>query len=659
MLNDFRSQQTSPDSTSSNATKRSGFHVPDDDIESVSDDSEPDSCLIVKANPRTFSVPSSGDEAEETSDEDVVISTSRRTYLAKKDPSPDGRQPSRPSADPYLEADRQSPRAASSAQPGTQDHPVALRESPPVADDVINADSEDERPDATSEEHGQQQPPTEPDVAADSMSMTNIPDTYQLLLTSDVTGTQHGRMSEDEDYHDYTGGIATNPEPERAGNEANFGKDSHPSSASEPSIPHIARALFPHTESTQGYLSVNDSQQDDDDVTNHGAVERTSVFSHINTNQDQSAAPPALTGSAARSPKAMNHTEMQAAYDEYLVRPRTSGVEYNLAEPQPQSYEIYPSDTTTRAYPSTRARAPSPSDAALARKATLDLAENDKPFLSNVQNSAFPGPNCHNSVIRNFYNGSSYGLPQARYHGDTQYGVASTASHRTMPTFPSQVADDWHVRPAEKVSGQKSKVVEYEQGPFSRGFGSIYSTANTSFAETQPDADITSGTVTRPMSPPRQKKCLVRLKVENKSTNEKRSSASDQKLGSAVPRRVAIANLVNSQIEKSRSLKRKSDLMSSDEPVDSTLRTTCQAPSVTVAPTVPQELADGLAKATAHAAEGEPARKKVKTTTSTAATIGGLISGVCLGFAGAMAAFIAAIPADVREEAMREVANLG
>ena len=55
-------------------------------------------------------------------------------------------------------------------------------------------------------------------------------------------------------------------------------------------------------------------------------------------------------------------------------------------------------------------------------------------------------------------------------------------------------------------------------------------------------------------------------------------------------------------------------------------------------------------------AEG-PARKKARTSSSSSRGIGKFVSGVCLGLVGALAAFVAAIPASVREEALREINN--
>ncbi len=62
--------------------------------------------------------------------------------------------------------------------------------------------------------------------------------------------------------------------------------------------------------------------------------------------------------------------------------------------------------------------------------------------------------------------------------------------------------------------------------------------------------------------------------------------------------------------------------------------------------------------ATARIVEAEgPARKKVKTSATSSRGIGKFVSGVCVGLVGAFATFIATIPASVREEALRELSN--
>ncbi|KAK4695325.1 hypothetical protein P7C71_g2411, partial [Lecanoromycetidae sp. Uapishka_2] len=55
--------------------------------------------------------------------------------------------------------------------------------------------------------------------------------------------------------------------------------------------------------------------------------------------------------------------------------------------------------------------------------------------------------------------------------------------------------------------------------------------------------------------------------------------------------------------------------------------------------------------------DGGPARKKMRTSVSPSGGIGKFVSGVAVGLVGAFAAFVATIPASVREEALREMAN--
>ena len=52
-----------------------------------------------------------------------------------------------------------------------------------------------------------------------------------------------------------------------------------------------------------------------------------------------------------------------------------------------------------------------------------------------------------------------------------------------------------------------------------------------------------------------------------------------------------------------------------------------------------------------------PARKKARTSKSSTGGIGKFVSGICVGLVGALAAFVATIPASVREEALRELSN--
>ena len=62
-----------------------------------------------------------------------------------------------------------------------------------------------------------------------------------------------------------------------------------------------------------------------------------------------------------------------------------------------------------------------------------------------------------------------------------------------------------------------------------------------------------------------------------------------------------------------------------------------------------------IAPPSANISHNGPARKRAKTSSSKVAGIGKFVSGIAVGVAGVVAAFIATIPASVREEALREL----
>lgn len=139
--------------------------------------------------------------------------------------------------------------------------------------------------------------------------------------------------------------------------------------------------------------------------------------------------------------------------------------------------------------------------------------------------------------------------------------------------------------------------------------------------------------------------------------------------------RLNISDIVHPQLESSRNLKRKADEMSADDAE--------AVPYVLPSETSQEVLTDAQPRETISADETilfeessnpsgngaigvqrplildspEPPRKKVKTSMSTAIGIGKFVSGVCFGVAGVFAAFIATIPLSVREEVMQELIN--
>lgn len=139
--------------------------------------------------------------------------------------------------------------------------------------------------------------------------------------------------------------------------------------------------------------------------------------------------------------------------------------------------------------------------------------------------------------------------------------------------------------------------------------------------------------------------------------------------------RLNISDIVHPPLESSRNLKRKADEMSVDDaevvpcvlPSESSqeVLTDAQPRDVTSADeailieessNIPVNGGISVQRPSVSGSP-EPPRKKVKTSVSTAIGIGKFVSGVCFGVAGVFAAFIATIPLSVREEAMQELVS--
>ncbi|KAL8761193.1 MAG: hypothetical protein Q9184_002656 [Pyrenodesmia sp. 2 TL-2023] len=713
-LTAFRSTQISPSSTASKASERSGFHVPNDDVESISDVSEAESCLIVKANPRTFSVPSSGDEGEET-DDDVIISTSRRAFLAKKAPSPEIQQTSKQPETPFLETTHPEQPTGTQSQAESQQDSKGLKEGSHISDSLLDDNSVDGELDSIPPGQALQVAPTDRGVIAESMSITEIPETYQPAPPEVADMQTHRSSDGNEDRHE-DGSYAVSPQ------------ESEPTS---PADEYASESRFSGSPSIQEYASGDDSDEDDHHSTGQatGSGSPASVFSGIQLDsaqdpitseiqfenaQDHSLAPQVPSGCSSGSFGLFRSGAIQEAVQSspYLESPDLQSTNFQSPNIQSQNVQSlrrgtaeygfpqHPHRTPTVYNPSgpfgeawnqlkTRARAPSPSDAALFRNAASSAAQSDSPLIAAAQHGEIPGSDCYNGQIDHLrlLSGSSYGnssVSPASIFGHAPVMPPPTRFRSTFPPYSGQVSHDWQAGPANELKASRIKPGEYQQGPFSRLHGPSLSAADSSSAARPPPL----------MSPPPQKHCLVKLKYDTESGKEIHSnkefryhnltgkedctSHSYLKLDSTKSNKVDISNLVNTNAERSRSLKRKSDQISSEEPASSVVGVTSQplpksstnqsqdktdvpksnaAPALTAA-SLAQDLTLVSAQPAPDTAVEEPARKRVKMSSSKAGTIGGLVSGLCLGVAGAVAAFIAAIPADVRDEALRETVKL-
>ena len=169
---------------------------------------------------------------------------------------------------------------------------------------------------------------------------------------------------------------------------------------------------------------------------------------------------------------------------------------------------------------------------------------------------------------------------------------------------------------------------------------------------------------------------------EKASTNFSEETEYRRKSNEGHSSRLNIMDIVNPLMDTSRSLKRKAEEISTNdvekndnEPVteaseeggltsdgeieesnqeDDILIANCELPPQDPAPLPPQVSEDS----TVSCLTG-PARKKQKTSDSSAIGIGKFISGVLVGVAGAFAAFIATIPMNVQNEALQEISRAG
>ena len=139
--------------------------------------------------------------------------------------------------------------------------------------------------------------------------------------------------------------------------------------------------------------------------------------------------------------------------------------------------------------------------------------------------------------------------------------------------------------------------------------------------------------------------------------------------------RLNISDIVHPQLESTRNLKRKAEEISVDDaeavshalPSESSqeVLTDAQPRDITSADeTILLEDSSNIPiqgeisiQRLSFSDSPESPRKKVKTSVSTAIGIGKFVSGVCFGVVGAFAAFIATIPLSVREEALQELVS--
>ncbi|KAL8753299.1 MAG: hypothetical protein Q9199_005142 [Rusavskia elegans] len=724
-------EQASPSSSTSKGSDRSGFQVPDDQYESLSDDSDAEDCKILGSHPRTFSVPSSGDEMDE-SDEDLhhaaAVSTPGSIASATGDALKSYRSSHYGSTSKH--GNGQNPRSATKSQAGhtinqiefekssrltalfaddTEDeeamhtrlpkeaelckgaktYGVDTHSSSPVIeipdtyaslDDskefvkfrYTNAGRKEHEPkargplseidvsgkktkqdedtgyDSGNEYLGLQSPSHESEVLPYSKSTTHMQqpaDLDEMALQTPMAIPSHGQATADE--HE------SSPEPEHSQNQA------------KPEIGHAevqlgrGNSMISRSQSleVQSYSS-EDESDDDCSLFSQAPSQRDAVPTMtFKANEDRSSnlSPPSNGAFVPRS-HAQSNTLALPPFD--LQRP-TGGHTAPLDPPPPipkyprEDKSLHPSESSLKTV-----RAPSPSDAALVRKASSYPTS----YLATHHNfSAFE------ASPFNLISPEAYTF--ARPLRDTNTYPAPGNGFQSTSAYNQDTDDYPYLHPVTGLYDWRED--RYQQGPFSRSYVSSNIGVIPSTAERWSS------------SPPPQtphKSCLVKLKVDAKTVSEE-SQDLRPNLDEFKSKKVDISNLVNPHADGARGMKRKSDQMSSEESLEghgfatsesssantvgeddlgphAQARDTVIAGSETISQGPGSDLLSLPISVVGNAAEQEPARKKIKMSTRKAGTVGRFVSGVCLGLAGAFAAFIAATPTDVWDEALREAVKL-
>lgn len=349
----------------------------------------------------------------------------------------------------------------------------------------------------------------------------------------------------------------------------------------------------------------------------------------------------------------------------------------NAASRTNWSYRISPSgmidvnpETQIEAHRTTQ-RPPSPSDAALAKNTTNSALRDHWPFIRDGQSlprdhdipylketnqkTGTPWMENFTGSAHHIRDGSFFDVPDPVWPRYEDGPFTSHTQHNTLPALPSSYS-----------FRQNQNSVSFDQP--TRKINSLAS--HLSMVSTGEE-----GRVSKSPSPPSNNQ---RTSISVSEESECRHKGNE-----CHPARLNISDIVNPLAETTRNLKRKADKMGSnaveEHEMEQAAESSQQAPPLE---TGSQELyfndaqhrdtlidvetnlfqSSSIDSTTASLQnkagldDTGPARKKQKTSSSSAVSIGKFVSGVLVGVVGAVAAFIVTIPMSVQEEALQEIA---
>ncbi|KAL9588344.1 MAG: hypothetical protein Q9203_002852 [Teloschistes exilis] len=685
--------------SSSPASQNSGFRVPDEDNDSQSDVSEAGSCEIDDSHPITFSVPSSSDELDE-SDDDVVITAHRRSRALRTTNQTYERLPSPELGESANQPDSQEMRIRTDSQSGSAVDPIDVEEVLPEPSNIIDSDSEDEgmviRVGSAKGETADEttKPDSENDATTSFSSQIRDTNSMPTDIPSQMSSSRNVEIPrgvrEREHLSPYC--VSAKGEQDSDGDE-NIRTQRHESTVDISS----AKQNTATTCSTDVGSSILSPVHTDEppeaslpSFVQHAAIARCKSLNAVKHPRVQRSAdldllcrpvsPPFIS---VREVSPIAYSQLAEAgsdsedssegESEWLAphqfNPHTSWHRPTFSEnpkitafpkqnplagqeATASSSNLNPSYLSKPGWPHFLTRAPSPSDAALARKATADSGQNrDGASATNHFDDLF------DDAAQSYRSNNIGGPYRVRLNGtpwqSTPYVPPSSHPVEASAALPQRdhLNTLFRDRPA-RLPSHRPEGSDYEEGPFSKNYRSSFH----SVAVPPLPRDESA-------SPVMQKRCLVKLNLDKAGNIVREKRVVSRKSDVKKPTKLEISDLINPHAEGPQRLKRKADQLSSDEvevaPQGLAVardqkdnKTMVDAGSTQTAVQDPTQI---IVK---PASQEGPARKKVKLSGSKAGTVGKIVSGVCLGLVGALSAFVYSTPAEVWEEALREAVQL-
>lgn len=690
--------------SSSPASQNSGFHVPDEDNDSQSDVSEADSCEIEDSHPITFSVPSSGDELDD-SDDDVVITAHRRSRALRTTKRTYKRLPSPELGESANQPDGQQMPIRTDSQAGSAVDPIDVEEALLDSNIMLSSDSEDEEmvipvgfPNGEIADEITK-PSSENDAATSFSSRIRDTNSMPTDLPSQMLDSQKDEMPRGVREMEYLSPycIPGNREQDSDGDEnirvqrdestvnmSSWKQNTATTCSTDvgSSIPSLAHTHEPPEASLPSFVEqAAIARRQRLNAANHPRVERStdldllcrpvspprisvrevSPIAYSQVAEDGSDYEDSSEGESdwlpphQFNPHTLTHGQTFSEKPKYTAFPKQNPLAGQ--EATASSSNLDPSYLSNPSWPRPLARAPSPSDAALARKATADSGrDRDGAPANNHLDDFFDdaAPSYRSNRIGGPYR---IRLSEAPWHSTPYVPPIHRPMEASAPLPQRDHFDDLLRDSPARLPSHRPEKSDYEEGPFSKNYRSLFHSVAV--------PPLPRGSIDRSASPP-IKRCLVKLNLDKASNivREKRvAKPPSRKSDGKKPTKLEISDLINPHAEGPQILKRKADQLSSEE-VEvapqglAVARDQKDKKTVAEAGWIKTSVQDATRTIVDSASQEGPARKKVKLSGSKAGTVGKIVSGVCLGLVGALSAFVYSTPAEVWEEALREAVQL-